>query len=677
MQTLNLGILAHVDAGKTTLTERLLFEAGAIERPGSVDDGTTRTDTLDLERQRGITIRAAVASLVVGGLHVNIIDTPGHPDFIAEVERALAVLDGAVLVVSAVEGVQSQTRILMRALRRLEIPTLLFVNKVDRAGADIERVLDQVTTRLDVPAILVSTVDAAGMREASVRERHPAGDADFAASVAETLAGHDEALLAAYVEGGNLSPRTLARALERQSRAGLVHPVFAGSAATGAGVASLLAALPRLLPRAAGDAADPFAGDVFKIERGPAGEKIVYLRTRSGVLRVRDRVALAEGGERVTALEVFAPGGAVWADEVLLGQVAKVWGLAGVRVGQRIGAARLHPGTPAFAPPALETVVTPRDPSQRHALRVALGQLADQDPLINLRQDDEQQQLSLSLYGEVQKEVIEATLASDYAIAVDFHESTTICVERPAGTGAAVEVMRDGVNPFLATVGLRIEPLEPGRGVEFVLDTPVLGTMPFAFFRAVEDAVRETLHQGLFAWEVIDCRVTMTHSGYAPRQSHAHQRFSKAMSSTGADFRGLTPLVLMAALAEAGTVVCEPVHHFVLETPSESLGMVYPALARCLAVPGGQLSRGAETVIEGDIPSALVRDLQQMLPGLTHGAGAFESSFDRFEPVSGPAPSRRRAGPNPLDRKEYLLRLARRTSMSRDTEAVLEGASDA
>src|ERR1043166_5390036 len=156
MRTLNLGILAHVDAGKTTLTERLLYAAGFIDEVGSVDDGTTQTDSLALERQRGITIKSAVVSFAIGGVTVNLIDTPGHPDFIAEVERALSVLDGAVLVISAVEGVQPQPRILMRALQRLRVPALLFVNKIDRRGADVERVLDEIRAKLTPAAVALS-----------------------------------------------------------------------------------------------------------------------------------------------------------------------------------------------------------------------------------------------------------------------------------------------------------------------------------------------------------------------------------------------------------------------------------------------------------------------------------------------------------------------------------------
>src|SRR4029077_18613752 len=177
-RTLNLGIVAHVDAGKTTLTERLLYEAGVIDEIGSVDAGTTQTDTLDLERQRGITIKSAVTSFALGDVHVNLIDTPGHPDFIAEVERVLSVLDGAVLVISAVEGVQPQTRILMRALQRLDVPTLLFVNKIDRAGADPERVLDEIEQRLTPAIVPMGSADGLGSRAASFAA-FGAADGDF------------------------------------------------------------------------------------------------------------------------------------------------------------------------------------------------------------------------------------------------------------------------------------------------------------------------------------------------------------------------------------------------------------------------------------------------------------------------------------------------------------------
>ncbi|MDQ1602746.1 MAG: ribosomal protection tetracycline resistance protein, partial [Actinomycetota bacterium] len=616
MRTLNLGILAHVNAGKTSLTERLLFAAGVIDAVGSVDAGSTQTDSLLLERQRGITIKTAVATFAVGDVSVNLIDTPGHPDFIAEVERALSVLDGAVLVVSAVEGVQAQTRVLMRTLQRLRIPTLVFVNKVDRAGADDERVLRSIARRLTDRAVPMGRVDAIGTRDAAFE---PFDDADpqWAVRLTELLAEGDDALLAAYVEDETVPVPDLLDRLAAQTAAAAVHPVFLGSAITGAGVDELTAGIARLLPTGGGDPDAPLSGAVFKVERGPSGERIAFVRLHAGTLRTRDRVSVAGGREeKVTAVEVF---GAGEPGSVTAGQIAKVWGLGSVRVGDVIGCAR-----PAaerwFAPPTLETVVAPVRRRDRGALFVALTQLAEQDPFIELRRDPVRRELSLSLYGEVQKEVIQATLAVDFGVDVTFRESSTICIERVLGSGAAYEVIGTPSNPFLATIGLRIDPAPVGAGVDFRLEVE-LGSLPFAFMKAIEETVAETLRQGRHGWQLPDCVVTLTHSGFWPRQSRMHGTFDKSMSSTAGDFRNLVPLILLTALNRAGTQVCEPVHRFEIELPADTVGPLFPVLSRLDAVPGTPAVAGALCTLEGEIPAARVHELAQLLPGLTRGEG--------------------------------------------------------
>jgi len=664
VDTVNLGILAHVDAGKTTLTERLLYAAGVIDEIGSVDHGSTQTDTLDLERQRGITIKAAVVSFVVGHTTINLIDTPGHPDLIAEVERVLNVLDGAVLVVSAVEGVQAQTRVLLRALRRLRIPTLIFVNKLDRGGADAGRALRAIAERLTPAVVAMGSAHEQGTSAAGFRP-YGSGAPGFTARLGELLADHDDALLAAYVDGAAVPYRRLRRELAAQVARGLVHPVFSGSAITGAGVEELAAGITELLPAAGGDPDGPVAGTVFKVERGPAGEKIAYVRMRSGTVRVRDRLRFGPATDgKVTALAVFERGAAVPRASVAAGQIGKLWGLHAVQIGDTLGGAAAGDGRAHFAPPTLETVVVPCRPADRGALHAALTQLAEQDPLINLRQDDRRQQLLVSLYGEVQKEVIQATLAGDYGLEVGFSETTTICIERPVGSGAAFEVIGVDPNPFLATVGLRVDPTPPGGGVRFRLEVE-LGSMPYAFFRAVEDTMHETLGQGLYGWPVTDCTVTMTHSGYWPRQSHAHATFDKSMSSTAGDFRLLTPLVLMQALEEAGTRVEEPMHRFRAELPADTLGPVLPVLGRLRAVPRTTTITGSTAVVEGTVPAARVHDLEQRLPALTRGEGVVESGFDHYEPVRGTPPSRPRTDHNPGNRKEYLLNVTRRVPRPR------------
>jgi ribosomal protection tetracycline resistance protein len=645
--TLNLGILAHVDAGKTTLTERLLYAANVISELGSVDAGTTQTDSLALERQRGITIKSAVASFGIGDVTVNLIDTPGHPDFIAEVERALSVLDGAVLVVSAVEGVQPQTRILLRSLQRLGIPVLLFVNKVDRAGADPDRVLHELRTRLQLAVVAMNSVHASGRPGASVTPASP-GDDDFRLRLTELLTERDDALLTAYIASQDGIPyRRLRAELAAQTARGLVHPVFFGSAITGAGIANLTTGITELLPAAAGDAAGPVAGSIFKIERGGSDEKIAYVRMFSGTLSVRDRLRFGAGLQaKVTALAVYDDGPAVPRRSVSAGQIAKVWGLSQVQIGDCVGEPERRSTVRQFPRPTLESVVVARDPADRGRLRVALGQIAEQDPLITVRQDDERQEISVSLYGEVQKEVIQATLAGDYGIEATFRETTTIYVERPAGTGSAIEILQSDEHPYSATIGLTIEPAEAGSGVRFRLDVADPRAIPLyiyktaaSFVAAMTSYVRHSLHAGRYGWEVTDCLVTMTECGYYVGDGPA-KRILATPRTTAGDFRKLTPLVLSQALERAGTVICEPMARARLDVPAASLGAVLSSLTRLGAEVSAPVCNGGEAVVEADLPSAAVHALQRQLPGLTGGEGVADTSFSGYRPVRGRAPAR-------------------------------------
>jgi ribosomal protection tetracycline resistance protein len=547
------------------------------------------------------------------------------------VERVLGVLDGVVLVVSAVEGVQAQTRVLARTLHRLGLPTLIFVNKVDRGGARFGGVLDEIAARISPAIVPMSRVDQIGTRAAVVSPR-----VDLL-----RLADHDDAVLAALVEERPAPPLRV-----RDD----VHPVFFGSAITGAGIDDLIGGITTLLPTA-GAGSPQMGGSVFKVDRGPAGEKIAYLRMFGGTLRVRDSV----GADRVTGISVFEDGTTVTRGRITAGQIGTVRGLTKIKIGDTVGVRPGKAHEAHFAPPSLETAVLA---GERAALHAALVELAEQDPLINLRQDDERHEVYVSLYGEVQKEVIQATLAERYGIEVSFRETTTICVERPAGEGSAVEFNKVGANPFLATVGLRVRPAPVGAGVSFDLAVEP-GSMPPAFFVAVEQTVRETLRQGLYGWQVPDCAVTMTHSGYSARQSHAHAVFDKSMSSTAGDFRNVTPLVLMAALRQAGTVVLEPIHAFRADVPPDTVPAVLPLLARLGGIPLGTGPAG----IEGEIPAAKVHELQRRLPALTRGEGVLDSAFDHHAPVRGPRPVRERIGPDPRDRKEYLLRVNRRLTV--------------
>ncbi len=658
-RTLNLGILAHVDAGKTTLSERLLYEAGVIREIGRVDDGTTQTDSLALERQRGITIRAAVVSLAIGGTSINLIDTPGHPDFIAEVDRVLAVLDGAVLVISAVEGVQPQTRVLMRALKRLRVPTLLFINKIDRLGADVERTLAQVRRRLAITVVPMCRADGLGTRGAEVLP-YAMDDEGFRTTVIEALADQDESLLAAYVDDeAGVTSSMLWPALAAQTRRALVHPAYVGSAVTGVGVSALMRGLVDLLPAAASNSDGPTSGSIFKIERGTAGEKVAYVRVSSGAIRIRD--PLNDGRDKVTAISVFDNGAWVRRDLVAAGEIGKLWGLGHMKVGDAIGRRSAHDSRHHFAPPTLEAVVVPVRRGDHVALRSALTQLAEQDPLINVRVDDTDQDLAVSLYGEVQKEVIQATLAADFAIDVEFRETTTLYIERLAGTGEAVEVLNAPGNPFRATIGLRIEPAPPGSGIDFRLQVD-FRSIPLFVYRNTDDFaanmdqyVRRTLREGLYGWPVDDCTVTMTGCNYSsPDGSPA----TRGPLSTAADFRKLTPLVVMQALDHGGTTICEPMSRVSIDSPVATMGPVLAELTALGATVEEQTVRDDDVTIEAVLPAASVPSLHRRVPALTSGEGVVEASFAGYQAARGRPPSRRRTMVNPLHRQEYLASLS-------------------
>jgi len=690
-RTLNLGILAHVDAGKTTLTERLLHTAGAIADVGSVDAGTTQTDTLALERARGITIRSAVATFVVDDVTVNLIDTPGHPDFIAEVERVLGVLDGAVLVVSAVEGVQPQTRALMGALRRLRVPTVLFVNKVDRAGADVERVVAQVEQRLGVETVLLTEVSGAGRgRAAAATDRN--GEA-LDTTLADVLSAHDDDLLADLVDHADLlGAHRLREELAHQTATCEVYPVLAGSAMTGAGVPELLARLVELLPTTTCDrpagatgalgaagAADVSAR-VFKIERGPTGERLAYVRMFAGRLAVRDTVDLhgpsrrgereqkgrRESREKVQRLRVFDHGVWVDRDDIGPGEVARVVGLSRARVGDAIGRHEPAAGTAQFAPPTLETVVDPVHERDRGRLKAALLQLADEDPLIDVRQDERRRELAVSLYGEVQKEVIGATLASEFGVEVRFRSSTVVLVERPAGTGTCVERLHSPTNPFNAWLGVRVEPLAPGSGIEVHAEVPASVTPDYlyrnlaGFEAAFCEFTRSAFAEGLRGWEVTDCRVTVTECVYASADGPPSTR---GPMSTANDFRRLAALVLMRALEDAGTVVCEPVVSARFDVPAPAAGGVVALVGRLGGRVRSQFTSGDDSTIGAEVPATRLQELRRLLPGLTGGEPHLETSFSHHAPArvrsNGPPPSRPRVTPDPLDLEQYLAAVGR------------------
>ncbi|QKV78196.1 GTP-binding protein [Amycolatopsis sp. Hca4] len=553
----NIGILAHVDAGKTSLTERLLFDTGAVGVLGRVDDGTTRTDTLAVERRRGITISTGVVSFRAGDRTVNVIDTPGHADFVAEVERALGVLDGVVLVVSGPAGVQASTRILWRILRRLRVPTLVFVNKLDQPGVDPAGVLDDLRRKLS--SAVVPPAEA-------VRDQVAAGEA---------------------------------------------YPVFFGSAMTGDGVPELVAGIVGFLPAAPPGAG--FRATVFKVERGRGGDRIAYARLHGGTAKVRDRVELfrragdgtvERSRRRITAMtragaKVTAAGA---------GDLVRLSGLGDVRVDDRLGSPDGLAEAGLFPPPGLVSVVTAR-PGEETRLHQALRELCDQDPLLGLRAD--RGVLSVRTYGEVQIEVLLERLREDFGLGARFAAPQPVHVEKPVGVGEAVQFLdRLGPTDPVATVGLRVAPGETGSGVRYALAVE-RGSLPRAFHTAIEQTVYRAAGCGPHGWEVTDCVVTLTHSGFQPPMS------------TAGGFREVTARLLAQAFARARTRVYEPVDRFDLEVPEHAAGAALIALVKLEAVCEPPVVEDGVARVRGSLPSAATAGFRRRLPALGQGEAVF------------------------------------------------------
>ncbi|MGK9485962.1 GTP-binding protein [Bacillus tropicus] len=641
MTTINIGIVAHVDAGKTSLTERILYETNVIKEVGRVDSGSTQTDSMELERQRGITIKASVVSFFIDDIKVNVIDTPGHADFIAEVERSFRVLDSAILVISAVEGVQAQTKILMRTLQKLNIPTILFVNKIDRSGANTEKVVKHIKTILSNEAFPFYSVQNEGTKEARIIEYKSYDDC------IERLAPYNESLLESYVNNEIVTDIRLREELIKQIVQANVYPIFFGSAMTGIGVTELLENIPALLPANNSSPDEELSGVVFKIEREPSGEKIAYVRLFPGSLHIRKYVDIQRNEslphkEKIKKMCIFHNGDAIQISTVPSEEFCKVWGLNDIKIGDIIGERTDYIKDIHFAEPQMEAAIDAVPKERIHDLYAALMELCEEDPLIQVWKDDVHNELYIRLFGEVQKEVIETTLFEKYNLQVTFSNTRVVCIEKPIGIGNSVEVMDEKANPFYATVGFKVERGELNSGITYTLGVE-LGSLPLAFHKAIEDTVFQTLKQGLYGWEVTDISVTLTHTGYA------------SPVTTASDFRNLTPLVLMDALKKAETCVYEPVNEFELTIPEHAISTAMYKLAAISATFAEPIFNNDSYQLTGSLPVAKTENFKRMLHSFTEGEGVFTTKPAGFTKILAPFPTRKRVDYNPLNRKDYLL----------------------
>ncbi|MFI3162425.1 tetracycline resistance ribosomal protection mosaic protein Tet(O/W/32/O) [Streptococcus suis] len=615
MKIINLGILAHVDAGKTTLTESLLYTSGAIAEPGSVDKGTTRTDTMNLERQRGITIQTAVTSFQWEDVKVNIIDTPGHMDFLAEVYRSLAVLDGAILVISAKDGVQAQTRILFHALRKMNIPTVIFINKIDQAGVDLQSVVQSVRDKLSADIIIKQTVS---LSPEIVLEENT--DIEAWDAVIE----NNDKLLEKYIAGEPISREKLVREEQRRVQDASLFPVYYGSAKKGLGIQPLMDAVTGLFQPIGEQGSAALCGSVFKVEYTDCGQRRVYLRLYSGTLRLRDTVALA-GREKlkITEMRIPSKGEIVRTDTAYPGEIV-ILADDTLKLNDILGNEKLLPHKTRIdnPMPLLRTTVEPQKPEQREALLNALAEIADTDPLLHFDIDTVTHEIILSFLGNVQMEVICAILEEKYHVEAEIKEPTVIYMERPLRKAEYTIHIEVPPNPFWASVGLSIEPLPIGSGVQYESRVS-LGYLNQSFQNAVMEGVLYGCEQGLYGWKVTDCKICFEYGLY----------YSPV--STPADFRLLSPIVLEQALKKAGTELLEPYLHFEIYAPQEYLSRAYHDAPRyCADIVSTQI-KNDEVILKGEIPARCIQEYRNDLTNFTNGQGVCLTELKGYQPAIG------------------------------------------
>ena len=635
MKIINIGILAHVDAGKTTLTESLLYTSGAIMEPGSVDKGTTRTDSMALERQRKITIQAAVTSFRWKGYKVNLVDTPGHMDFLTEVHRSLSVLDGAILVVSAKDGVQAQTRVLFHALRKMKIPTIIFINKIDQSGVVLEQTYQNIREKL--------TEDMIVMQEVHLCSEIILSDvADFEKWDA-VIAGNDD-ILEKYLSGVPLTLWELQKEIKRRVQRGTLFPVYHGSAKDNIGVKELLEVITEVFSLETDDSQSELCGYVFKIEYTEQKKRRCYLRLYSGTLCLRETILLSKKEKiKITEMSIPFDGEIVPTDTADSGEIV-ILSDNTLKLNDVLGDEKLLPRKAwTDSPlPFFRTTIEPIKAEQREVLLDALTEIADTDPLLHFMIDSITHEIILSFLGRVQLEVVCSLLNEKYGVEVAIKEPTVIYLERPRKEAHYTIHIEVPPNPFWASIGLAVTPLPVGSGIEYESKVS-LGYLNQSFQNAVMEGIRYGLEQGVYGWEVTDCRICFEYGVY----------YSPV--STPADFRLLAPVVLEQVLKKAGTQVLEPYLSFTLFAPQEYLSRAYHDAVKYDAVIETTSLKNNEAILTGEIPARRIGEYKSDLNFYTNGRSVCLTELKGYQETSGEPVVQPRRPNSRLDKVRHMF----------------------
>ncbi len=587
------GLLAHVDAGKTTLSEGILYQTGTIRKLGRVDNRDAYLDTYALERARGITIFSKQAQLTLDDLEVTLLDTPGHVDFSAEMERTLQVLDCAILVVSGADGVQGHTETLWRLLRRYEIPTFLFVNKMDQPGTDKQHLLEDIRSHLDENCIDFSPES---QDEESL----------------ETLAMCDEQVLERYLEDGLILDEEVCRMIRERK----VFPCYFGSALKLQGVEELLKGLEKwMTPPVYGK---EFGAKVYKISRDEQGNRLTHLKITGGTLKVKDVIAVPgmEEGEKVNQIRVYSGAKAEMISEAEAGMICAVTGLTETKPGQGLGA-ESESELPLLEPVLTYRVNLPED-CDVHKMLQCLRQLEEEEPQLHIVWNETLGEIHVQVMGQVQMEVLKSLAEERFGVDISFDAGNIVYKETIAGPV-------EGVGHFeplrhYAEVHLLLEPAEPGSGLQFGTSCSE-DMLDRNWQRLILTHLEEKRHVGvLCGGEITDMRITLI-------AGRAHQKHTE-----GGDFRQATYRAVRQGLREAGCRLLEPYYDFRLEVPQENTGRAMADLDRMQGTFEPPVQEGERMILSGSAPVALMRDYQKEVISYTRGRGRLLCTLKGYFP---------------------------------------------
>jgi elongation factor G len=671
----NIGIIAHIDAGKTTVTERILYYTGLTHRLGSVDEGTTVTDFMPQERERGITIQSAAITCTWRDYQINIIDTPGHIDFTAEVQRSLRVLDGGVVVFDGVAGVEPQSETVWRQADRYRVPRICFVNKMDRVGANYWRTIDSIVKRLGAKPVAVQMpIGAEGdfcgivdlVEEKAIiycGEEHTQPSvtevpAELRAEVSRrreemieklTEVDSDDALDLAdrYLEGEEISAAVLQAALRRATLAGQVVPVLCGTALRNKGVQMLLDAVVAYLPSPSdvppmigtnaktGEAIaclphseEPTAALVFKISTDPYMGRLAYFRVYSGTVQRGDTLVNAKNGqqERIGRLLRMHADRREEVDAIPAGDIGAVLGLKATTTGETLSAE----GRPlaleqiSFPAPVIELAIEPQTKADQDKLSLALQRLLEEDPTLQVRQHERSGQTLLAGMGELHLEVVLERLRREFSVGtnvgrpqVAYYETIT----RPARAQGRLVKQTGGRGQF-AVVELEVEPLPSGSGYVFE-NNVVGGAVPRQFISSVEAGIRDGLSRGVVAEQpIVDIKVMLV-DGKAHDVDSSERAFHTAAS-----------MAVRKAVAQADPILLEPIMRVEVVAPDDYTGDVIGDLsARAASITGMDNRNGNGQSIQADVALASMFGYATALRSRTQGRGSFVMEFDHYAPV--------------------------------------------